>query len=86
MLPWRSSKKLILPSKGTAVKVRASELDKKYVPLLLKLAFDSRSLLIIGLVRILTSVEMQRIIVKPPTVITFEQSIASITPELFGLS
>ena len=78
--------KKYLPSKGTPAKVMSGELGKKGGPLLLKLAFDSRSVPVIGVVPILPPVEVPRMMVKPPNVIIFEEKSIVILPETYDLT
>ena len=80
------TKKINLPSKGTTSKVIAGELDKKVCPLLLKLAFYSRSFPMIGVVPILPPVEVPILMVKPPNIITFEETSVVILPEIYNLT
>lgn len=78
--------KLILPSKYTAVKVRAGELDKKIGPFLLQLVFEAKYSPLIGTVPILLQIELPKMYIKPTTVISFEQSTQSVLPEEVDLN
>ena len=79
------TKKIILPSKGTSVKVRAGEMDKKGGPLLVQLAFETKTLPVIGIVPILPPIEVPTMMVKPPTVISFEELSKVILSEQFDI-
>ena len=66
-------KKIVLPSKGNMEKIDNKEKDKKTDgPFLIQLAFNSRSLPIIGEVPTLAPIEIPTMFYKPPTVILFE--------------
>ena len=80
----RLVQKNILPNKGSVSKVIAGETDKKTNgPLLIKLAYDSRCLPVIGVLPIIQDIEMPRMLIKEPAVITFETTRVEQVGEVF---
>ena len=74
-----------MQNKVTATKVYADEKDKKINgPLLIQLAFDGRTLPVIGKVPEMTPVEIHRMLVKPPAVLLFESNSDNVIPYKFN--
>ena len=78
--------KLTMSNKVTATKVYAGEKYKKTnVLLLIQLAFDVRTLPVIGKVPDLPPVEIPRIMVKPLTVLLFESNSDNVITDFFSI-
>ena len=80
------TKKKVLPNKGNMEKIDAGEVDKKTNgPYLIKLAYDTRTLPIIGEVPTLAPTVIPTMYIKPPTVIHFESNTKTCTVEQINL-